>query len=205
MVNGILLKRGDGFTEVRDCNRGTEAELVQAIDDLLTQHDWGMSSEISFFDLKHSLYDRDKWTCTKTDEEHGYEYELALDSMFSSSIFRLFDYIRPHMFSVARNRDGYFGKWIDAKKPSGRDIRFVSHRTRAGDDGIGGFGNQILFEIRNYEYYDDNPVDTIYVLCRYDTSGRDDDWGHRDGFNAEKVLLTLTERLALDSYISRWY
>ena len=204
MVNGILLKRGDGFTEVRDCNRGTEAELVQAIDNLLNE-EHGTSIEISFFDLKHSLYDRDKWTCTKTDEEHGYQYELDLDSMFSSSIFRLLDYIKPHMYSVARNRDGYFGKWIEAKKPSGRDLRFLSHRTRVGDDGIGGFANQILFEIRNYHHYDENPVDTIYVLCRYDTSGRDDDWGHSDGFNAEKALLTLTERLALDGWISGWY
>ena len=199
MVNGIVIM-SNGHNEVRSVNGGTEQELLDKIDGMI-EAGCVPRDEVSYFDIKQSDWDEDRWVCTLQDGHHGYLYDLDLTSMFSESFPLLLDYIRPHMMTVKRNRDGYFGKWVPLSKSNGRDIRFVSYNTRGGDDGIGGFGNQIMFEIRHYDYYDDKPISSIFVLCSYNTSGWEDRWDHSDYFNAEKVLLTMTERMGLKGWV----
>ena len=102
MVNGIVIM-SNGHNEIRSVNGGTEQELLDKIDGMI-EAGCVPRDEVSYFNIKQSDWDRDKWVCTKQDEQHGYSYDLDLTSMFSESFPLLLDYIRPHMMTVKRNR-----------------------------------------------------------------------------------------------------
>ena len=190
MVHGIMTRRAYcGTTEVMQAENGTEEELEAKINEMLEKN-FDARDEFSFFDLEEEKYDRDRWSLTIKGEQ--YTYQLGLGSLFSSDFFTLLDYIKPHMLTAKFNRYDEVCGWEINKRRHDTDIRFTAYDTRGGDDGIGGFAHQVLFEIKLYPYGEH--VDSIFVLCGYQSSGWEDNWDHYDSFSAERVLLTLTEK-----------
>ena len=195
MVNGIVMKTNGGYTKVEHVARGTEQELLDKIDELT--ENYPAYKERSYFDFKKDDWEREGYTVEI--KEDGMTLHLDIESLFTSHIRYLLDYIRPHMMEVRLGHDGYFSSRSMRKKPSSKDIRFVGYNTRGGDDGIGGFHNQVMFEVRFYDniFYepDATPHTSFIVLCGYDAEGWEDHWSHPDYFSPERLLLAMSNIL----------
>ena len=203
MMNGIVMKTNGGYTRVEHVVGGTEQELLDKIDELTES--CPAYKERSYFDFKKDDWEREGYRLEI--EEDGLKLLLDIECLFTSHIRYLLDYMRPHMMEVRLGRDGYFRSRSMRKKSKSKDIRFVGYNTRGDDDGIGGFHNQVMFEVRFYDniFYepDATPHTSFIVLCGYDAEGWEDHWRHTDYFSPERLLLAMTNTLRAswgDSY-----